>query len=182
MSALALDDRRDQPRQGFPDTDGPAAMLERAVEGLRSGENQYPPGPGRAGAARRDRRAPPTPLRPVLRPGHRDPRHGRCDRGDQCRRSSRLCEPGDEVVVFEPYYDSYAAAIALAGADASRVPLRPDADRRRFSFDPDELRAADHPAHPGRTAQLPAQPDRHGPDPRRARVDRRVCIEHDLIA
>jgi N-succinyldiaminopimelate aminotransferase len=49
-----------------------------------------------------------------------------------------LCEPGDEVVTFQPYYDSYAATIALAGAVMRPVSLRPPA----FGFDPDELRAA----------------------------------------
>ena len=49
-----------------------------------------------------------------------------------------LCEPGDEVVTFEPFYDSYAATIALAGAALRPVPLRPPT----FGFDPDELRAA----------------------------------------
>ncbi len=52
-----------------------------------------------------------------------------------------LCEPGDEVVTFEPFYDSYAATIALAGAVLRPVPLRPPT----FGFDPDELRAAFSP-------------------------------------
>ena len=49
-----------------------------------------------------------------------------------------LCEPGDEVVAFQPYYDSYAATVALAGARLRAVALRPPT----FGFDPDELRAA----------------------------------------
>jgi N-succinyldiaminopimelate aminotransferase len=52
-----------------------------------------------------------------------------------------LCESGDEVVCFEPYYDSYAASIALAGATRRPVTLRPAAGGR-YQFDPDELRAA----------------------------------------
>ncbi|HEY4701889.1 MAG TPA: aminotransferase class I/II-fold pyridoxal phosphate-dependent enzyme [Streptosporangiaceae bacterium] len=49
-----------------------------------------------------------------------------------------LCGPGDEVVTFEPYYDSYAACIAMSGASRRVVTLRaPD-----YAFDPDELRAA----------------------------------------
>jgi N-succinyldiaminopimelate aminotransferase len=46
MSALALQTGSVNLGQGFPDTDGPPAMLERFAEGLRSGQNQYPPGPG----------------------------------------------------------------------------------------------------------------------------------------
>jgi methionine transaminase len=49
-----------------------------------------------------------------------------------------LCEPGDEVLTFEPYYDSYAATVALASATLRTVALRPPS----FDFDPDELRAA----------------------------------------
>jgi N-succinyldiaminopimelate aminotransferase len=52
-----------------------------------------------------------------------------------------LCEPGDEVVAFQPFYDSYAATIALAGAVMRPVSLRPPT----FGFDPDELRAAFSP-------------------------------------
>lgn len=52
-----------------------------------------------------------------------------------------LCEPGDEVICFEPYYDSYAASVALAGAVRRPVTLRPG-DDGRYAFDPDELRAA----------------------------------------
>ena len=53
-----------------------------------------------------------------------------------------LCEPGDEVVTFEPYYDSYAACIALAGATRRVVTMRPP----HYDFDPDELRRAITPA------------------------------------
>ena len=80
-----------------------------------------------------------------------------------------LVDPGDEVVVLEPYYDSYIAMIQMAGGVRRPVTLRaPD-----FRLDPDELRAAVAPAHPVRAAQQPAQPDRHGADPRRAAGGRR---------
>src|SRR5262249_55606819 len=52
-----------------------------------------------------------------------------------------LCEPGDEVICFEPYYDSYAASVALAHAVRRPVTLRPGPDGR-YHFDPDQLRAA----------------------------------------
>ena len=60
-----------------------------------------------------------------------------------------LCEAGDEVVVFEPFYDSYGAAIALAGARRRVVPLEPP----DWTFDPDRLAAAITPAHPPDPAQ-----------------------------
>jgi N-succinyldiaminopimelate aminotransferase len=52
-----------------------------------------------------------------------------------------LCEPGDEVVTLEPFYDSYAAAIALAGAVHRTVPLRRTAGDARFALDVDALRS-----------------------------------------
>src|SRR5436189_4699677 len=55
-----------------------------------------------------------------------------------------LCEPGDEVVCFEPYYDSYAASIALAGAVRRPVTLRPTGPDGSggYAIDPAELAAA----------------------------------------
>ncbi|MFP5371590.1 MAG: aminotransferase class I/II-fold pyridoxal phosphate-dependent enzyme, partial [Actinomycetes bacterium] len=54
-----------------------------------------------------------------------------------------LLDPGDEVVLFEPMYDCYAAGIAMAGGVARPVPLRPPADATGpWTFDPAELRAA----------------------------------------
>jgi N-succinyldiaminopimelate aminotransferase len=140
MSALALETGSINLGQGFPDTDGPTAMLERAVEGLRNGENQYPPGPGVLA------------LREAISE-HRERRYGLTyDPASEIlvtvgateaisAAMLGLCDPGDEVVVFEPYYDSYAATIALAGAKRVPIPLRPDA-AGRFAFDVDELRAA----------------------------------------
>ncbi|MFG0251992.1 MAG: aminotransferase class I/II-fold pyridoxal phosphate-dependent enzyme, partial [Phycisphaerales bacterium JB038] len=52
-----------------------------------------------------------------------------------------LLNPSDEVVIFEPYYDSYPALVARVGAVARFITLRPD-ETGRFTYDPDELRAA----------------------------------------
>jgi N-succinyldiaminopimelate aminotransferase len=146
MTALAQQTGAVNLGQGFPDTDGPNAMLEQAVDAIRGGLNQYPPGPGLP------------PLRQAIA-AHRKARYGLVYDPDAeilvtvgategiSATILALCETGDEVVVLEPYYDSYAAAIALAGAVRRPVPLRPEptgSDRRggRFTFDPDELRAA----------------------------------------
>jgi N-succinyldiaminopimelate aminotransferase len=140
MSALAVRTGAVNLGQGFPDTDGPAEMLAAAAEALRSGHNQYPPGPGI----------------PALRQAVAD--HQRrfwgltYDPGDEVVITAGateaiaaailgLCEPGDEVVCFEPYYDSYAATIALAGAVRRPVTLRPGTGGR-YAFDPAALRAA----------------------------------------
>ncbi|MGN9906200.1 pyridoxal phosphate-dependent aminotransferase [Phytohabitans sp. LJ34] len=140
MSALAVRTGAVNLGQGFPDTDGPAEMLEAAAEALRTGHNQYPPGPGvpalRAAVAQHQRRFWGLEYNPdgeVLVTAGATEAVAAAILG--------LCEPGDEVVCFEPYYDSYAASIALAGAVRRPVTLRPSAGGR-YAFDPDELRAA----------------------------------------
>ena len=141
MSALAVATDSMNLGQGFPDTDGPPAVLEAAIDAIRSGVNQYPPGIGRAGAANGDRRPPTRLVRhrrstPTPRSSSRrePPKHSP-------ERSSGCSTRGDEVVVFEPMYDSYQACIALADAVAVPVLLSPQADGT-YGFDPDDLRGA----------------------------------------
>src|SRR3954468_352282 len=137
MSALAVRTGSLNLGQGFPDTDGPAEVLEAAVAAIRAGHNQYPPGPGI----------------PALRQAiaaHQARFHGQALDPDgevlvttgatEAIAASllALCEPGDEVVTFEPFYDSYAACIAMAGAERRVVTLRPP----DWAVDPDELAAA----------------------------------------
>ena len=81
-----------------------------------------------------------------------------------------LLEPDDEVIVFEPLYDSYAASIAMAGARRRVVTLRPP----DWSFDPAELVAAG-PRDADGAAQHAAQPDRQGVLARRARAGGGAC-------
>src|SRR5688500_6957645 len=115
MSALAVRTGAVNLGQGFPDTDGPPEMLAAAVQALRGGANQYPPGPGipvlRAAIAAHDKR---------FWALDRDPDGEVLVTAGATEAIAAtvlaLCEPGDEVVCFEPYYDSYAASIALAGA------------------------------------------------------------------
>jgi N-succinyldiaminopimelate aminotransferase len=140
MSALAARTGSVNLGQGFPDTDGPPEMLAAAAEALRSGANQYPPLAGiaalRAAIVAHERRFwglerdPDTEV--VVTAG-----------ATEAIAASilALCEPGDEVVCFEPYYDSYAASITLAGAVRRPVTLRPGPDGR-YGFRADELRAA----------------------------------------
>src|SRR5437588_5868095 len=141
MTALAQQTGAVNLGQGFPDTDGPNAMLEQAVDAIRGGLNQYPPGLGLP------------PLRQAIAT-HRHARYGLTYDPDSeifvtvgateaiSASILALCEAGDEVVVLEPYYDSYAAALSLAVAVRQPVPLRPESPGGRFTFDPDELRAA----------------------------------------
>lgn len=137
MSALAAATGSINLGQGFPDTDGPDAVRELAVEALRGGYNQYAPGPGY----------------PDLRQAiaeHRQRFYGQTFDPDTevlvttgateaiAAALLALVEPGDEVVALEPFYDSYAACIAMAGGVRVGVPLRPPA----FGLDVDALRAA----------------------------------------
>ncbi|MEU6573332.1 pyridoxal phosphate-dependent aminotransferase [Streptomyces sp. NPDC046805] len=145
MSALALRTGSINLGQGFPDTDGPEEVREAAVRALRDGRgNQYPPGPGvpelrTAIAAHQQRRygLPYDPDTEVLVTA------GATEAIAAALLA--LLEPGDEVIAFEPYYDSYAAGIAMAGGRRVPVTLRPhiDADGvASFRLDLDELRAA----------------------------------------
>jgi N-succinyldiaminopimelate aminotransferase len=137
MSALAASTGAINLGQGFPDTDGPPEMLEAAREAIASGRNQYPPGPGvpellDAIAAHQAR----------FYGIQLDPRSQVLVTVGATEAIAAtvlaLCEPGDEVVTFEPYYDSYAATIALAGAVRRTSVLRfPD-----FAVDEASLRAA----------------------------------------
>ncbi|MBD2759211.1 pyridoxal phosphate-dependent aminotransferase [Yimella sp. cx-573] len=123
--------------QGFPDTDAPQPVLDAAVEAIRSGRNQYPPAIGvpelRSAIAEHQLR---------FRDLHVDPDTEVLVTAGATEAIAAtilaLCEPGDEVVTFEPYYDSYAASIALAGAQRRTSVLRfPD-----FPVDEESLRAA----------------------------------------
>ena len=140
MSALAVETGAINLGQGFPDTDGPPEVLDAAVDAIRHGVNQYPPGLGapelRQAIADHQRRFYGCELDPateiVVTAGATEALAGAL---------LGMLDAGDEVVVFEPMYDSYQACIALAGARAVPVLLRPDADGR-YVFDPDRLRAA----------------------------------------
>jgi N-succinyldiaminopimelate aminotransferase len=91
-----------------------------------------------------------------------------------------LCEPGDEVIAFEPYYDSYAASIALAQARLVAVTLRPVDGR--FTFDPDELRAAVTPRTRAVLVNSPHNPTGTVFTRAELTVIAELCQEHGLIA
>ncbi|MER8090026.1 pyridoxal phosphate-dependent aminotransferase [Streptomyces sp. NPDC058316] len=141
MSALAVRTGSINLGQGFPDTDGPEEIREAAVRALRAGHgNQYPPGPGvpelRSAIADHQRRFYDLDVDPdtdvLVTAGATEA---------IAATMLALLEPGDEVIAFEPFYDSYAACVAMAGA--KRVPLtlrapsfRPDLDELRSRITP----------------------------------------------
>ncbi|MGC0143749.1 aminotransferase class I/II-fold pyridoxal phosphate-dependent enzyme [Pseudactinotalea sp. Z1732] len=126
--------------QGFPDSDGPATVTEAARTAIAEGMNQYPPGNGIV------------PLREAIA-AHQSRHYGiELDPGNQITVSNGATEaiaasilalagPGDEVLTLEPYYDSYAAVIAMAGATHVSAPLVGHADQG-FTVDAEALRAA----------------------------------------
>jgi N-succinyldiaminopimelate aminotransferase len=162
--------------QGFPDEDGPSEAIEAAVAALRGGHNQYAPLPGVPS------------LRDAILAHQRqyyglEPEDLLVTFGATEAIAAALlglCNPGDEVLVLEPYYDSYAACIAFAGATRRPVTLRaPD-----FALDLDELRATAATAHGKAKVLLLNTP--HNPTGRVLNAEElnaiaEVCIEHDLV-
>ena len=136
MSALAVRTGSVNLGQGFPDLSGPAAVLDTAYDAMRAGRNQYPPG-----------RGVPELVRAVA--DHQRRHYGLELAPDQVVVTTGateaiaaavlgLVDPGDEVVVLEPYYDSYRAMLQFAGAVRRPVTLRaPD-----YRLDLEELEAA----------------------------------------
>jgi N-succinyldiaminopimelate aminotransferase len=138
MSELAVATGSVNLGQGFPDTDGPAEIAEAAVDAIRGGlGNQYPPGAGipelRGAIAAHQQRFYGIDIDPdrevLVTAGATEA---------IAAALLALVEPGDEVIAFEPYYDSYAACIAMAGGVRVPVTLRAPS----FRPDIDELRAA----------------------------------------
>ncbi len=139
MSALAAQVGAVNLGQGFPDEDGPPAMLEAARQAIADGINQYPPGLGiaelrEAIAAQRHRRYGQEfdPENQVLVTVGASEAIAAAMIG--------LVEPGTEVIVIEPYFDTYAPNIAMAGAHRVSVPLVREG--RGFALDADAVRAA----------------------------------------
>ncbi len=177
MSALAARTGAVNLGQGFPDYDGPPEVTEAAVAAIRAGINQYPPGPGTAD------------LRAAIA-GHQRRFYGvDVDPDTEVLVTAgateaitaallALCEVGDEVVVFEPWYDSYAAAIALAGAQRRAVPLEAPAWR----FDPERLAGAVTPRTRLVLVNSPHNPTGRVFDRAELEAIARICVERDLIA
>jgi N-succinyldiaminopimelate aminotransferase len=177
MSALAVATGSINLGQGFPDEDGPREVLEAAVAAIRAGHNQYPPGAGitelRHAIAEHQLR--------FHRLGYDPETEVLVTAGATEAIAAAilaLCDAGDEVVTFEPYYDSYAACIALAGAERRVVTLRPPA----YAFDADELASAI--TSKTRLLLLNSPHNPTGKVFNRSEIEliARLCVEHDLIA
>ncbi len=177
MSALAAATGSLNLGQGFPDSDGPDSIKRAAIRAIEAGHNQYPPVDGigdlRSAIAEHQRRFngldfdPDTEILVTA---------GATEAIAACLLS--LCETGDEVVLFEPYYDSYAACTAMAGAQRRVVQLRaPD-----WSFDPEELESVVTERTRLLLLNTPHNPTGKVFSLAELQVIADVCRRHDLLA
>jgi N-succinyldiaminopimelate aminotransferase len=177
MSALAVATGSINLGQGFPDTDGPDAIKRAAIRAIESGHNQYPPLNGI------------TELRKAIAWHQRHYNGLNFSPDDEILVTAgateaiaacllSLCEPGDEVVLFEPYYDSYAACTAMAGAQRRVVQLQAPL----WSFDADSLEDAIN----DRTRLILVNTPHNPTGKVFSRIELEViadaCRRHDLIA
>jgi N-succinyldiaminopimelate aminotransferase len=173
MTALAQRTGAINLGQGFPDVDGPTEAIDAAIAALRGGENQYAP----LGGVQ--------PLREAVL-AHQHARYGLEPEDVLVTFGATeaiaaallgLVNPGDEVVVLEPYYDSYAACIAFAGARRRPVTLHPP----EFALDTDALRAAAGPSASVMLLNTPHNPTGRVLDRGELEAIAQVCIDHDLV-
>ncbi|PRW61741.1 pyridoxal phosphate-dependent aminotransferase [Actinopolyspora mortivallis] len=165
--------------QGFPDTDGPSGMLSSAQRAIGEGVNQYPPGPGE----------------PELRAAisaQREADYGLAHDPDtevlvtvgateaMSAAMAALLEPGEEVLLIEPYYDAYPVAVAMAGGVHRSVPLRPSSTG--FALDTEALRAAVGPRTRAVVLNSPHNPTGTVFTEAELAAVAEVCRDHDLIA
>ena len=177
MTGLAIEHGAVNLGQGFPDFEGPDFIKQAALDAIAAGHNQYCrthgiPELNRAIAEHQQRfwglsYDPDTEI--TVYAGATEAIYATL---------AALCEVGDEVILFEPYYDSYRASVAMAGAHEKLVTLRgPD-----FSFDPQQLRAAFTPKTRAILVNTPHNPS--GKVYSRAELEliAQLCVEHDVLA
>ncbi len=164
---------------GEPDFDTPRVIVEAGVESLREGRTHYTSNSARSSCAARCRATSSALYGVALRPGDRDPDHGRRVGGGRPARCAATCDPGDEVILHEPSYVAYVPAIVFAGGV---VAPRRDPLRGRLRARPGGGRGGDHAADQGAVPGLPVQPDRRGPAGRGRRTRwPTIAVRHDLL-
>jgi N-succinyldiaminopimelate aminotransferase len=178
MSALAARIGAVNLGQGFPDEDGPPAMLKAAEQAIADGVNQYPPGLGIA------------PLREAIAAQRR--RHFGISYDPDTEvlvtvgateaiaaSVIGLVEPDSEVLVIEPFYDSYSPVIAMAGCHRVAVPLVPDG--RGFAIDVDALRRAVTPRTRALIVNSPHNPTGMVATDAELSAIAELAVGHDLL-
>lgn len=176
MSALAVRTGAINLGQGFPDTDGPREVSEAAIDAIRAGHNQYPPGPGipalRAAVAEHQKRFWGLDVDPdaevLVTAGATE---------GVTAALLALCDVGDEVIAFEPIYDSYQAAAAMAGASLRPVTLAPP----DYAVDVDALAEAVTPRTRLVLVNSPHNPTGKVLNDDELAAIARLCIDNDLL-
>jgi N-succinyldiaminopimelate aminotransferase len=177
MTLLAIEHDAINVGQGFPDFEGPEFVRDAAIAAIRDGHNQYTrsfgvPALNRAIAEHR-RRFYGLEYDP-------DSEITVCSGATEAIFSTLmgLCDVGDEIVMFEPFYDSYRASVAMAGATARVVTLRAPT----FTYEPAQLEAAVSPRTRAILLNSPHNPT--GKVFTRAELEHvaDLCRRHDLVA
>jgi N-succinyldiaminopimelate aminotransferase len=176
MTRLATEHEAINLSQGFPDFEGPPEIVDAAVRALRSGENQYARSSGH-----------PRLVRAIAD-------HQRAFYGLEWDPDTEVCvfsgategiastllgllEAGDEVVIFEPFYDSYRAVVAMAGAVSRFCTLRfPD-----FDVDLERLEAAITPSTRALVLNTPHNPTGKVFTREELEAIARLAIDNDLV-
>ena len=177
MSALAVKTGAINLGQGFPDTDGPQEIAELAITAIRDGHNQYPPGLGIIK------------LRDAI--SHHQMRFYGLEFDPETEvlvtagateaiaaSLLAICEQGDEIITFEPYYDSYAASIALAGGVRRVVTL----NTPEYTFSIDDLEKLINVKTKAILLNSPHNPTGKVFTHNELSQIANLCIEHDLVA
>ena len=177
MSALAVKTGAINLGQGFPDTDGPQEIAELAITAIRDGHNQYPPGLGIKK------------LRDAI--SHHQMRFYGLEFDPETEvlvtagateaiaaSLLAICEQGDEIITFEPYYDSYAASIALAGGVRRVVTL----NTPEYTFSIDDLEKLINVKTKAILLNSPHNPTGKVFTHNELSQITNLCIEHDLVA
>ena len=177
MSALAREHQAVNLGQGFPDFDGPESIRLAAVRAMEQGHNQYAVSHGEPELRRAIAEHAARFYGQIVDPDTEITVTSGATEAILCVPLG-LIEPGDEVIVFEPTYDSYVPTITMAGGVPVPVTLRPP----EFSIDPDELRAAISPKTRAIYINTPHNPTGRVFSNDELTLLAELCCEHDLIA
>lgn len=182
MTKLAVKHNAVNLAQGFPDFDGPDFIKEAAHAAMRAGQNQYARTTGLpvlSGAIADQWRA---------RTGLSVDADAEVTVTSGCTEALAatflgLINPGDEVILFEPFYDSYRACIAMAGGTPKFVALRPPAaGTGEFTFDEQELGRAVGPRTRAILVNTPHNPTGKVYTRAELQLVADLCLRHNLIA
>lgn len=161
--------------QGMPDFDAPAEVKEAACQAIRDGYNQYAITWGapllRKAIAEKARKFNGIECDP-------DANVTVCCGATECMMATMmaLVDPGDEVIIFQPFYENYGPDALLTGATPVWVHLQPP----EWNFDPNELRRAFSPRTRAIIVNTPNNPTGHVFSRQELELITELCIEHDV--